>query len=300
MIQGRRNSRNLKAIVGLVLLGGLLFQGQRALSERKEEASPIVVQGPTRPSPHAAFATPSPVNLEGVPTPEMLASRDPIAFFEAALEQYDRSIRDYTCTFTKQELVNGQTSKEQVISAMFREQPFSVRLEWLKNEDKASRVLYVRDRWVKDGKQMAVVEPGPIARLLVPHVMRQIDGREAERSSRRTIDQFGLRNSIALILKYSRLAREQDVLRLLYAGNGMVDSRETLVFERHLPYEADGGPWPDRVLVIHMDRELLVPTLCLAYADDDREVLLGKYMLTDIKLNVNLPDSVFTKEGMGL
>ncbi|MBI4581460.1 MAG: DUF1571 domain-containing protein, partial [Planctomycetes bacterium] len=163
-----------------------------------------------------------------------------------------------------------------------------------------SRVLYVADRWTENGKQLAVVEPGAIARLFIPYVMREIDGADARKSSRRTINQFGLRNSLALVVKFCRLAQEKDRLRFEYVGKGEVNGRETLVFERRLPYAGEDGPWPDRVLVVHIDREDLTPSLCTAYADDDKKVLLGKYMMTDVKLNANLPDSVFTKEGMGL
>ena len=72
------------------------------------------------------------------------------------------------------------------------------------------------------------------------------------------------------------------------------------MFERQLPYAGPGSIWPDRVLVVHLDREYKLPTLCESYADDARKQLLGRYMTTNIKLNPNLPESVFTKEGMGL
>jgi hypothetical protein len=239
----------------------------------------------------------TPVIVESL---EDRARRDPMGFIQDALDRYDRSIRDYTCTFTKQELVNGKMSKEQVMQAMFREKPFSVRLKWIKNQDKCSRVLYVADRWVKNNQQMAVAEPGVIARIFVPYVMRPIDGKDAHKSSRRTIDQFGLRNSLLLTLKYCKIAEKHNILDFKYTGKGKVKGRETLMFERRLPYTGEESKWPDRVLVVNIDKQLLLPTLCTAYADDHKKVLLGKYMISDIKLNVNLADSVFTKQGMGL
>src|SRR5690606_481358 len=137
--------------------------------------------------------------------------------------------------------------------------------------DKCSRVLYVADKWIKDGQQMAVVEPGAIARLFVSYVMRPIHGADAAKSSRRTIDQFGLRSSMDLTLKYAKIAKERDVLgKFAYVGTGKVAGRDTLVFERHLPYTGENGAWPDRVLIVHLDRELRVPALCEAYADDAR------------------------------
>ena len=284
-----------------MLLAGLLIQCQQALYHQAQESSPVVIKGPVKASPSMALASPTPGGLRPIEPLEARAARDPIASFEEALDQYDRSVRDYTCTFTKQELVGGQLTAEQVIKVMFREKPFSVRFEWIKNADKCDRVLYVKDRWIKDGQQMAVVEPGPLARLFVRYLMQPIHGELARKTSRRTIDQFGLRNSLTLALKYCKLAREMNVpFEFTYEGKGEVDHRETLVFKRRLPYTGEDGFWPDRVLVIHVDKELLFPTLCLCYADDDQQVLLGKYMTTDIRPNVNLPDSTFTKEGMGL
>ena len=69
---------------------------------------------------------------------EQRAAKDPMGFFEYCLERYDRSIRDYTCTFAKQELLGRKLSTEQVMNVSFREKPFSVRMEWVKNEDKCS------------------------------------------------------------------------------------------------------------------------------------------------------------------
>lgn len=231
---------------------------------------------------------------------EERAVRDPIQFFEDAIAHYDRTVRDYTCTFTKQERINGRLGTEQVTNAMFREKPFSVRMEWVKNADKCDRVLYVADRWIENNQQMAVVEPGAVARLFVSYVMRPIHGKDAMKSSRRTIDQFGLRNALVLAAKYAKLSKDQGILDFKYKGKGEVEGRETLVFERRLPYTGDGCEWPDRTLIIHLDKEMLIPTLCLCYADEQQQVLLGKYMTTDIRLNPSLPDSVFTKEGMGL
>jgi len=302
MIQRYISNRRVRILIGLLLAGGLLVQGHRALLARSA-TEPIAAASlsPHKPGPHQAFAAPTPdLSLLEAETLEALAARDPIAFFEVMLDRYDRAVRDYTCTFSKKELVGGRMTRTQVMEAMCRQSPFSVLLKWVKNPDKCSRVLYVDDRWVKNNQEMAVVEPGAIARLFVPYVMRPIHGKDAKKSSRRTIDQFGFRNSLALTLKYCKLAQEQNILDFAFLGAGQVGGRETLVFERRLPYTGEDCVWPDRVLVVHIDKELLLPTLCVAYADDGKETLLGEYKMTDIKLNPNLPDSTFTKKGMGL
>lgn len=292
--------KRFRIIVGLALLGGLGAQVQRSLDERTQESSSVVIRNPVQFSGSVALAAPAVPAVNREETLDERAARDPVGFVQFCLDRYDAGVRDYTCTFTKQELIADKLSAEQEMRAFFREKPFSVRLEWTKNEDKCSRVLYVADRWIEKGKQFAVVEPGAIARLFIPYVMREIDGADARKSSRRTINQFGLRNSLELILKYCRLSEQKGLLDFKYVGKGEVNGRETLVFERVLPYTGETGPWPDRVLVVHIDREYLLPSLCMAYADEAKQVLLGKYMTTDLKLNANLPDSTFTKEGMGL
>lgn len=280
---------------------GLAAQCYHSLAIRTDanpSAAPTVALA--KPAGNEAIAAVSPDTRAPAMTIEQLAAHDPTGFLEAALDRYDRSVRDYTCTFTKQELVCGRMTARQVMEVNFREHPFSVQMTWVQNADKCLRVLYVADRWTKQGQQYAIVEPGAIAKLFVPYVMRPIHGDDAQKSSRRTIDQFGLRNSLVLTLKYFKLAREQQVGSLTFAGTSQVDGRDTLVFERHLPYTGEDGLWPDRVLVLHLDRQLMVPTLCLAYADEAKVKLLGEYKTTNIKINQNLPDTVFTKEGMGL
>ncbi|NLX12661.1 MAG: DUF1571 domain-containing protein [Phycisphaerales bacterium] len=300
MIQRSLTRKRLHGLVGVVLAAGLIFQCYQAFRRHDDLVSQTRIVGPAKSNPNVAYAMPTSDTPRYPASLEELAGEDPLRFFKQMLDRYDQRVRDYTCTFTKQELVGGALTEEQVIDVHFREQPFSVLFKWVKNEDKCSRVLYVEDRWVKDGLQMALVEPGVIARLFVPYVMRQIDGKDAYKSSRRTINQFGLRNSLALVIQYCELAQSRGLLDFTYLGSGEVDGRPTLVFERHLPYTGEDCEWPDRVLVVHVDKELQMPILCVAYADDAKTQLLGKYLTTDIKLNVNLPDSVFTKEGMGL
>ena len=74
-------------------------------------------------------------------------------------------------------------------------------------------------------------------------------------------------------------------------------ARPTYVFERRLPYTGDHGLYPDRLLVVHLDQECLLPTCCIAYADEAGTKLLGRYVITDVKFNVGLTDSDFARKG---
>ena len=175
-------------------------------------------------------------------------------------------------------------------------------MHWVKNADKARRVLYVQGRYAdKKGRALALAEPeGAVARLLVPSVALPIDGPEARSSSRRRIDQFGFENALELIITYCRAAQQQGQLGLRYLGQGQIDGRATYVIERTLPYSGEGGRFPDRKLVVHLDKQWLIPVACHTYADDQKQQMLASYVFTQVQLNVGLTDQDFTPAANGM
>ncbi len=290
----QRTPWSVCAVVGSLLLVGFCVQGQR-LSAASAAAGETGVATVNPSVACATLKTPGPGGDPFAAT----ARSDSVGVFRAALERYERSVHDYTCTFEKQELVGGSLTADQVTQVKFREKPFSVNMRWTKNEDKARRAVYVEGWWTgKRGEKLAVVEPaGLIARLLVDDVLRPIDGPEAKRAARRRIDQFGFANSLRLILKYCDLSANRGELDVRYLGEGTLGGRPTYVFERRLQYTGDHGLYPDRLLVVHLDQEYLLPTGCIAYADEAGTKLLGRYVITDVKFNVGLTDSDFARRG---
>jgi hypothetical protein len=233
---------------------------------------------------------------------EELARSDPLAFLYRCREHYLASYRDYACTFTKQERIGSKVSAEQETFVRFREQPFSVNMRFVRNPGDAAHVTYIAGRWPdKEGREQAWCEPaGAIARLFVKKILQPIHGRRAGKASRRAIDQFGFHSTLGLIIKYSERAAARGQLDLRYAGLGSVDRRPTYVFERRLPYTGQEEPFPDRLLVFHIDREWLVPTACYSFADDAGDDLLGKYLLTGVTFNRGFTDAQFAQESLGM
>jgi len=221
-----------------------------------------------------------------------LAKDDPLSFLDTALNEYHNWIKDYTCTFEKQEFLKGKMTKEQVINVKFKEGPFSVFMEWEKNPSLVARVLYVKGQ--NDNK--ALVKPAGILGWLVPtHVKRRVDSPDARKASRRNLDQFGFANALRLITKVCRKAEKAGDLQLQYKGTSDLTGRPTWVFERRLPKESI---YPDQRLIVHIDQEWLVPTRTCCY--DDRGNLLGKYVYRDVKFNVGLSGKDFTAKSNGL
>jgi hypothetical protein len=66
-----------------------------------------------------------------------------------------------------------------------------------------------------------------------------------------------------------------------------------------LPYTGDEEVYPDRLLRVFIDKEWLLPTCCISYADDNGSQLLGRYVLVDVRLNPGYTDADFDPEGIG-
>lgn len=247
-----------------------------------------------------AVASPAPLKLSEINYTE-LAKSDPMGLLSAAMQRYQNSISDYTCTFTKQERIKGTLGQEQQIDVRFREMPFSVLMTWTHNPDQAKRVLYVQDMWTNDeGQPMAKIEPqSAIARMLVKSVTLPINSASAKAASRRTIDNFGFGNALKLIIDLAQAAIQTGQGSFTYQGEDSLKGRKTWTFKRTLPYVADGGQWPDRVLIVQIDQEWLLPLECQTYADDAQLTMLAKYTFDNVHLNTGLTEKDFSADANG-
>jgi hypothetical protein len=94
---------------------------------------------------------------------------------------------DYTCTFFKQERIDGELSDGQSIELKLRHKPFSVYMRWLSG-DKGREVLYV------DGvdENRMTVHPGGWKARFVPALKLDPEGSLAMRESRHSVSMVGL------------------------------------------------------------------------------------------------------------
>lgn len=225
---------------------------------------------------------------------ERFATRDPMGFMKMCREHYLDTVSDYRCRFHVKERIGGVETGEQEMEILFRENPYSVDMRWVKNPGLARRVTYVAERWHRDGREQALIYPSGLLALLAPAgVKRHIHAPDVQRAARRTIDLFGFKHTLDFIIEYCEMAQGDPSFDLRYVGRGEVNGRLTFVFERRLPFTVENAPYPDRLQVINIDCEWLVPTACLAYADDAREQFLGRYITTDVEFNIGLTDEDF-------
>ena len=225
-----------------------------------------------------------------------LARSDPWALARRGRQRYQRDVRDYTCVFLKQERIDGKLRKAEEIEIRYREDPKTIYMIWKRNADQAKRVLFEDTPGFvnEQGEKLAHVEPaGALIRLIVSDILMPIHGKRARQSSRRFIDEFGFRATLELLDHYNQLATDRGLLDLHYAGEGEVDGRPTYKTVRYLPYEGPDGIWPDAKMVMHLDKEWLLPTAVYSYADREGKELLGSYVHTQVKLNPDLDSSAF-------
>ncbi|MCG3128729.1 MAG: hypothetical protein CHACPFDD_03620 [Phycisphaerae bacterium] len=226
---------------------------------------------------------------------EAMARRDPMSLANLARDRYDREIRDYSCVFVKQERIDGRLTPVQEIEVLFRREPHSVLMKWIKNEDQCRRALYIRGQNLdRSGQEQAWVEPaGCIARLFVSKTLVPIHGAQSRKASRRTIDEFGFKSTLDLLYNYNKLAESRGQLDFSFAGAGVVDGRPTFKLVRNLPYDGPRSGYPDARMVLHLDQEWLLPVAVYSYADRDERQLLGSYLMIRVRLNRNLTDRDF-------
>ncbi len=239
---------------------------------------------------------------------ETLIRRDPLAAMIVARTEHLRVVIDYECVLVKQELLPAGMSEEQEIKVKFRHAPYSVYMEWLRNPGLAARVLYVKGRWTDleaedpAERELAVAQPGVIARIFVKSVKQPIHGRLARKSSRRSVDDFGFQKTLDRLIHVCEQGKLRGDLTLTYDGESQFDNRPVWVIRRQLPYTVEGGLYPDRTAVILVDKEYRVPVAVYCYSDDKKQPdhLLAKYEYRSIRMRVGLTDRDFEPRTYGM
>lgn len=285
--------RRLQIVVGLGLAG--LFYAQYEMGRHH---NPVVHRG-------TVVIGEAPIGAERF---EILVRTDPLKALLEARDLHARSVTAYTCNFVKQEVLPSGMSKEQEIEVLHRMEPYSVVLNWLRNPGLAQRVIYIKNRWIDNDadkpeeRELAVCRPVSPYDVLLKSLKQPIRGDRAKEYSRRCIDEFGFTRSFDLLIEYCKLANSRGELNLEFKGESTFDGRPTWVIRRHLPYEKEGGRYPDRIAEIYLDKEYRVPVAVYCYASDEMkdEDLLGKYEYRNIRLDADLTDADFEPATYGM
>lgn len=285
--------RRIQLIFGLVL-GVLLY-----VELSRHDSTPVV-------SPRSAAVLAVP-RIADDPFAKLIRD-DPLSALIESRARHIREVKDYRLTMVKQEMLPSGMSSEQEMNVKFRQEPFSVVMHWVRNAGLANRLIYVEGRWTDSDAEsvaeskLALCQPGAVVQLFKKSLKIPIHGALAKRTARRSVDEFGFKRTLDLLIKYCQIAQSRDELDLSLAGASYFDGRPVWVVRRRLPYTGDAGIYPDRTAVIFIDKKYRIPVAVYCYSDDkeEPEKLLGKYEYRNIVFNVGLSDADFDPQTYGM
>ena len=222
-----------------------------------------------------------------------LAETDPIAFLEACIRRYDREVKGYRCALHKQERLDGKLQPSEEIDVQFRENPFSVLMDWREGARLAQKTLYVKG---ENKDKMEVKLNGLLA--IAGIVERDPAGDDARKSSRFPITEFGIQIGSEHTLASWKAAEKQNALHVAYLGEVKVKEAGDRVCWKlkrtgyKAPEESDGV----NELTMYVDKETWLQVgSTLKNADGQ---LLGEYFFRDIELNPEFKPNTFTREAL--
>jgi hypothetical protein len=249
-----------------------------------------------RPAP--APAADKPAADDGAPLPDAaglvrLARTDPVAFVEACLRRCGREVKGYRCTLQKQERLGGKLQRSEVMDVAFRENPFSVLLDWQEGARLAQRVLYVRG---ENGDQL-LVRPAGWRGKLVSVVTRDPEGPEARESGRYPVPEFGIKVGTERTLAAWKAARKAGALHVEYLGEKKVPEAGDCVCYvlRRTGYARpeEGGVTE---ATLYYDKETWLQVGSVLKGEEGK--LVGEYFFRDVRLNPAFDAEAFTRAAL--
>ena len=217
---------------------------------------------------------------------------DPLGAMLADARAAYAKVRDYTCTFTRQEKFGGALSAEQVAEMRVRSQPYSVYVRFARPEGVAGmEAAYAADR--RDGK----IRYRPAGKAGINGFLTvSPEDPKMLADNRRPVSELGVGKVIELLVAVA--AREKALNNpveafpsdYVFAGRP-VTRYEVLTRRPHAHRYAYRT-------VVYVDKETKLPVRFEAYdqpkpgASPDGE-LLEAYSYSDLRLNVGLGDSAF-------
>jgi hypothetical protein len=221
--------------------------------------------------------------IAGLPNPK----DDVIAFLEFCLKHYDKTVKDYSLIFRKEERIAGKVEGLELVEVCYRAQPYSVFMGWHQGARDLDCSLYVEgENKNSEGKSLA---RGRSKKWKIPGSEDPERGNYALKTSRYAINTFGVRQTLVRVLKTWQAARAAGTLHAQYLGThklpAELGNRTCYKFHRTQFADVDNDAFDRAVvvdLIVYIDCETLLLAGTLVTGN---EGLLGSYFFTDIKLN---------------
>lgn len=217
---------------------------------------------------------------------DFLLHTRPLDFLDLCVTKYDQEVKSYSLTFRKYE--KGKTRGMEKLKVHFREQPFSVFMQWLENPGLTSKVLFVKGE--NDDKLLAPVPIFGIKKFAPNDTL-------AKNSSRYTIDQFGLKLATLRSIGSMRKAQAEGKLFLEYRGLVQVPELGNRLSHKFVrtPYDPPEEEGVNE-LTLYIDQETLLQTGSIL--KDAAGQVVAEYYFTDIELNPEFGPDQFREKAL--
>ena len=227
-----------------------------------------------------------PGNADGPEHPLLAAIR----FAQTGLKALD-DVKDYTSTFEKIEMVNGQLVR-QTIFVKFREKPFSVYLKY-PAPNAGREILYVHGF----NQNLLFAHEGSGLKALVGTVTLASNDPRIMAETRRPITDMGMRNLCRMVIDQWQLESKYGECDVQYFPEAKVDNTKCQVIE-------SSHPRPRRQFQFHKTRLFLDEATKLPFRVEnygfpqkpgDEPPILEQYTFLKISTNVGLQDADFDR-----
>jgi hypothetical protein len=221
---------------------------------------------------------------------DALLQYHPLLFLEMCIARYDREVKGYSCTFHKQEFIAEKLQKLEILKVHFREQPFSVFMEWIEGTRLAKRALYVA------GENNNKLVARPFLTFL-PIQERNVDDADAKKSGRYTIDQFGMHLGTKRTVAGMQAAQARGELHLTYHGLVKVEKAGDRICHKfvrtpYVPLEEEGV----NELTLYVDQETWLQVGSVL--KDAKGQLIAEYFFRDVQINPEFGPDTFTRKAL--
>jgi hypothetical protein len=217
---------------------------------------------------------------------------DPHELLCQAQERYTREVQDYEVYFYRQENLkasaHGGKSKdlrnEEETLLRLRQAPFSIYMEWVGNEHKGRKLVYVQG-WNKN--RMRVKLTG-LAGLILNSIDLAPDSIFVRDQSRHPVTSVGIEYLMKKTIKQFDLAKENDVPEAEFLGTEEVGDRTAYKFLKILP---DDPEYHCHRLTIWLDAETYYPLR--VETANWQGVVMERYRYEGFSFNKGLTDEDF-------
>jgi hypothetical protein len=238
-----------------------------------------------------------PVTTVGTPAASNPATKgdslaEPLAQIAKAQQAYAK-VNDYTCTLIKQERIRGRLTPNHVIALKVRKSPFSVDLVWKEPRSlEGQEVCWVEG---KNGGDMRVKPSGLLG--AIGFVSLEPDDARAKKTSNHPISDTGIGWMIKEFAVGWEVEKMLDQTKVRIGTYEYAKRRCTRVEMIH--ENRAGGKFRHYRNVVYFDQKTSLPIRVENYdwpkSPRDPGELIEMFSYVNVRVNVDLPDSVFSK-----